>query len=455
MDQRIIDNLNSNYVFGLYIDQHLTQSDLDTIFVMAHQKKMKMQEIKIEDIIKVIAEVSEFWMNEESFLYKITLKHIDVGFSEEMKRLAIRELAKIFTYENLKKKLILELGNIDMLDQWVDIDSSIKMKIFPLGLLAHITPGNVFVSSIDSLINGILTKNINIVKTSSKVGNTFGVLWIESLKMIEKKLNLEGLISDKIALFSYKGEEFIHYLNEYVDALVVWGGLETIKYFVKNFDPTKKLITFGPKYSISVIDKDVLEDNIDSDEFYEALAWDICLWEQRACSSVQKIYIIGKLENSYLERFSKKLSDKLKNFFIERGELSFDEYTELFKYEEINIAHEVLDKGKYFDSVFWDYYIGSLTIGPLNRMVYVNNVDSIDELCSYLKKSSTILQSCSMKTNNSKNRELYINKLANCGITRFVDIGNIGFNEIFIPHEGEFILRRFSKLVSSYVKDNH
>jgi long-chain-fatty-acyl-CoA reductase len=236
---------------------------------------------------------------------------------------------------------------------------------------------------------------------------------------------------------------------------VVWGGLETIKYFVKNFDPTKKLITFGPKYSISVIDKDVLEDNIDSDEFYEALAWDICLWEQRACSSVQKIYIIGKLENSYLERFSKKLSDKLKNFFIERGELSFDEYTELFKYEEINIAHEVLDNGKYFDSVFWDYYIVSLTIGPLNRMVYVNNVDSIDELCSYLKKSSTILQSCSMKTNNSKNRELYINKLANCGITRFVDIGNIGFNEIFIPHEGEFILRRFSKLVSSYVKDNH
>ncbi|MCX7972131.1 MAG: hypothetical protein N2657_02790 [bacterium] len=440
MDQN---RYNANYIFGNIVDEILSV-DLDYIFSIARSKRKDILRIKTEDIIRVIDKVSSFWLDENNPLYPLVFEKLsNLGFSNDMLKLAIKELSRIFLYENLSRRLLIEFGSSDILDNWVG--DSIKIRAFPIGVLTHITAGNVFVSSIDSLICGLITKNINIIKTSSKVGNSFGILWIESLKIAEKNLGMEGLLSDKIVIFSYPSDNLIDYLNKYSDGVVVWGSYDTIKFFSSNFDPKKKLIIYGPKYSICVIDEDNLKENLNNQEFYDSLAWDICLWEQRACSSVQTIYIVGNPSLDYLETFCQKLSKSISEFKIPQGELSFDEYTEIFKYEDISIANTVLGKGKYFNRVYLEYLDEDFFIGPLNRFVCVKKVDNIDKLVEVLKPYSDILQSCSLKVSNS---DSYIDALSNCGITRFVKIGNIGFSEIFVPHEGEYILRRFSKIVS-------
>ncbi|MCX7758851.1 MAG: hypothetical protein N2169_04495 [bacterium] len=436
-------NYKANYVFGNIIDE-VFSDDLNYIFSLAKSKRKEMLKNSIHDIVKVIDRVSNFWLDENNQFYPLVLRNLNnLGFSQEMLKLAIRELSRIFTYETLVKRICIELGSLEILDGWKGED--IKLRAFPLGVLTHVTAGNVFVSSIDSLLCGVIAKNINIVKTSSKVGNFFGILWVESLRKIEEELGMKGIISENIVVFSYNSDDLISYLNRYSDGLVVWGSYETIKFFGSNFDPKKKLIMYGPKYSVCVLDDISLSENIDNESFYRSLAWDICLWEQRACSSVQTIYVVGNVDYDLLEVFANRLSDSVKNFEIEQGELSFDEYTEIFKYEEIALANTVLKNGKYFERVYLDYSSGGFFVGPLNRFICIKRVSNLEELIGLLLPYSEILQSCSIKV---KDIELYVNELAGCGITRFVNLGNIGFNEVFVPHEGEYILRKFCKLIS-------
>lgn len=425
---------HKHYIFGNLLDD-ITKQDIYYIFVLAKKKKYNLLDLKTEDILKIIDKVSNFWLDLNNPYYPIVFENLtNIGFSKKMIELAILELSKIFTYDNMLKRLEIELGKIQK-----------NTMVFPLGILAHITAGNVFVSAIDSLICGIITKNLNIVKSSSKVGNLFGILWLESLRKAEREMNMEGAISDNIAIFSYKSEELIEYFNNYTDGLVVWGSYNTIKYFSSNYDPRKRLIIYGPKYSISVIDSYSLTENLNNDDFYNKLAWDICLWEQRACSSVQTIYIVGKSNPSDLKIFATNLSRNIENFQIEQAELSFDEYVEIFKYEEIMMANEILGYGKYFNKVYLDYDKYDLFIGPLNRFVAIKNTNSLDELIKLISPYSDILQSCSLLV---KDKEKFVFQLAKCGITRFVEIGKIGFSEIFAPHEGEYILRKFSKFIS-------
>lgn len=438
MDQ----NYKKNYCFGLFLDE-IDKVELREIFILAKAKKKEFIKNKLDDLLKVIDEVSRLWMNDDQKIDFVFDNLKNIGFSKGMIKLAINELCRIFSYDNMVRRINKEFGDIRMLDQWIGQD--IKLRAYPIGLLTHITPGNVFVSSIDSLLCGVLTKNINIIKTSSKVGNFWGLIWVETLKEVEKKLGMEGIISDNIAIISYK-DDIIDFLNQYNDGVVVWGNYDTIKFFSSNFDPKKKLILYGPKYSICVLDSQTVEEVIDDQNFFKTLSWDVCLWEQRACSSVQTVFIVGEIQKSLLEKFAENLSVAIRNFEIEQGELSFDEYTELFKFEEISMANEALNEGKYFERVFLDYSPGFF-IGPLNRFVCVKNVYTLEMLKESLKDYSEILQSCSIRT---KNTDEFIDVLSSIGIYRFVEIGSIGFSEIEAPHEGEFILRKFSKLISRY-----
>ncbi|MEN3015551.1 MAG: acyl-CoA reductase [bacterium] len=432
----MVESINGHYVFG-QIYRDLSKEQLEMVFKEANSKKYSLIDIKVRDIMKIIDKVSNFWLSDNS-LYPTVFENLQhIGFSPEMIKLAITELCRIFTMDNLEKRITVEIGDIEVLDNWVG-----NVRLFPLGVLAHITAGNVFVSAIDSLLCGIITKNINIVKTSSKVGNFFGLLWIDTLKKAEKELQMEGLISNNIAIISASSEELIEYLNKYTDGVVVWGGYEAIKFYRTNYEPTKRLILYGPKYSIAVIDQESIYQNID--QICSSLAWDICLWEQRACSSVQTVYLLGDIDQQTAQEFCQKLSQAIQNFQIQQPELSFDEYTELFKYHEISIASQVLGKGKYLERVLLDFDKYDLFIGPLNRFVCVKVVKNLDQLKQILSKYHDILQSCSLKVKDSK---LFCKELATCGITRFVEIGKIGFSEVAAPHEGEFILRNMSKLI--------
>src|SRR5690606_2217208 len=119
-----------------------------------------------------------------------------------------------------------------------------------------VTAGNVFLSAIDSLIMGFLTKNISLLKVSSQ--NKYFPLYFA------KKLNdfdREKILSNKFAVLHWKGgdQKTESLIKTKVNAILAWGGEEMISSYQKDLPAHVKLLDFGPKISLQVISKKSLE----------------------------------------------------------------------------------------------------------------------------------------------------------------------------------------------------
>ena len=217
-------------------------------------KRRSMSQIKIDEIVTVLDAFSQNW-NPDSLIFKNALPQLvsESGFSEEETIKTLSMLPQLLKRESLEKRIKGEFTKGEVLDQFVKLPyQSAKVQAVPAGILLHVTAGNVFLSSIDSLIMGFLTKNLSVLKVSSQ--NTFFPLYFaEALKAFDKK----SILSDKFAVLHWKGgdrstETFI---KSKVNTIMAWGGEEMIASYRESLPQHVKLLDFGPKISIQLITK--------------------------------------------------------------------------------------------------------------------------------------------------------------------------------------------------------
>ena len=81
-------------------------------------------------------------------------------------------------------------------------------------------------------------------------------------------------------------------MSRAADAKIVWGGRAAIEGVRALPQPDHCVnIDFGPKYSIGVIDKGIQGDPARLDDSVAAFVRDIAIFDQRACSSPQTIFV--------------------------------------------------------------------------------------------------------------------------------------------------------------------
>ena len=188
----------------------------------------------------------------------------------------------------LENKVRTSLGSIDISDGYIfNPVHNAYFKAHPLGNLLHISPGNVFAGCIDSLINGLLSKNLNILKMAS-ADPVFPLLFAKSIQEADP----EKIISDKFVIISFRGgDKRIEYLlKEKCNGIVVWGSSEVAKYYRSTTPAKCRLIEYGPRISLAIV-TDKIKNSLNIEKFANNLVTDIVYWEQRACSSPQLLYI--------------------------------------------------------------------------------------------------------------------------------------------------------------------
>ena len=129
--------------------------------------------------------------------------------------------------ENLVKRLDVDLDAAAYLDGWVYHQRFGGFLLAqPWGVVAHVSAGNVFVGGVDSLIQGIVTKNVSLMKMSS-VDPLFPVLFARSLR----ELDAEGVVSASVALLLWPGGDAAieRVIKQGCDGVVVYGGAETVR----------------------------------------------------------------------------------------------------------------------------------------------------------------------------------------------------------------------------------
>jgi hypothetical protein len=195
---------------------------------------------------------------------------------------------------NLQKMLELNLnGNPALLDGFVPYGRDF-LAAKPQGLIAMWMAGNVATLPMFSLVPALLTKNVCLVKLAyPEPAGMDRLLAALADSHVEGLSGADLLEAAAILWFDYRRTDLNEQMSLCADAKVIWGGDAAIKAIAAL--PRREHcveITFGPKYSIGLIDRALLEEGGQRlEQSVAAFVRDVAIFDQRACSAPQTIFI--------------------------------------------------------------------------------------------------------------------------------------------------------------------
>lgn len=230
--------------------------------------------------------------------------HLLTEFPKDIADSYKEQAATLLSREHLHKKLETELG---VTEEYVTDPlkgfAQIRVKKVPLGVLFHISAGNMDFLPAYSLAEGLLTGNINILKLPSADNGL-------SLKLIMQLIEYRTELKDYIYVFDTASTDIqgMRKMAELSNAVSVWGSDMAIE-AVRGLAPTGvKIIEWGQKLGFCYISK--LNEVEDADKELDGLAKHIATTKQLLCSSCQVIYIDTEDEKelrTFAERFLPRL----------------------------------------------------------------------------------------------------------------------------------------------------
>ena len=171
------------YVYAKFLPDLII--DEKTLAAMVEEGRAHLSEfsrVPIGNIVETLGRTARLW-EEDSPYFRRALDALskEISFSPQMIRETLKMIPGLLSGECLLKRVTGEFGNPDILDRFVRRKSfDGKVRAFPIGVLFHVTAGNVFLGCIDSLLMGFLTKNVSIMKLSSR-NQSFPFIFAESI----------------------------------------------------------------------------------------------------------------------------------------------------------------------------------------------------------------------------------------------------------------------------------
>jgi phenylacetate-CoA ligase len=431
------------YWFGKFLQSHERPWEQDSEWNNLLFKRQILLKTSIVDLINLLDEFSRLWGEGGSYFedaYNHLAKSNNLSANEIYKTLSV--IPALLCKENLERRVRSEFNPVELLDKFSKTPSfNGQVRAMPLGILLHVTAGNVFLSSIDSLIMGILTKNLNIVKVSSS-NLFFPLFFVQKLNDFDK----EKIISDKISILNWTGgdQSIEKIFKKRVDGIVAWGGEEMIQSYSQDLSPEVKFLKFGPKISIQVITIEGMQKK-DLSVVAKKIVEDIIPWDQSACSSPQNLYIQEGVEiQSLLTALSSQFKVAPKTEMLD-ADVAVEIQKEFYRAK----YSELMEDGK---CIRGDNYLlhfeknKFLRPSPLNRSLIIKTFKDENDLLAHLKSFSYYLQSCSYLFGNNE-KESFLETLALAGIKRFAPLGTITMGMEGAPHDGYFVMREMTKFV--------
>lgn len=341
------------------------------------------------------------------------------------------EMAKMFSKDGLEYKCEIEFGSDYKMMS--NLNSGTKRKLVPLGILFHISAGNVDGLPAFSVVEGLLSGNINILKLPTGDNGL-------SIKLLSELIKIEPLLKEYIYVFDVPSTEVetIKKLAHMADGIVVWGGDGAVTAARSLALVNSKIIEWGHKLSfaystINASDKDLYD-----------LAKHICLTNQLLCSSCQGIYV-DTINDYELEIFSERFFEIFKNVNREIGlnDLGLRGKSTLMLYnDELENKYAKIFKDQGISVVIKND--STLELSNLFRNVWVKKLPH-SNIIKELKKHKNHLQTCGLLCNNDE-KEYLSNLLIKAGVVR-IRKGDLSIIELGEAHDGRYPLREYTKVV--------
>jgi hypothetical protein len=413
-------------------DDPYSPEELEKELTQAKKRYFLEGSVSFAEAIDVLERVGAV-MESASALRAQVLSYLDnAGFSKLDQDYLMRTVRAYLSVGNLRARWKRAFGE--------------EANIFPAGLVAHIGATNTILGGLDGLIDGIITGNFNILKLPTP-GGGFPGLFVEALYA----LDTSNVVKKNVFAFWWKGGDkaIESTLKQHVDRVVVWGGQDAVLAWKSPLATHAQVITHGPKYGIGVITKAGL-DGADLSELARSLAWDICSWDQRACNSIQGLFVESKIPKEKIDALLQVLGVELdKMALIIPPIRDADDYVEILKARELWSAEEIIRgslaqiRGESWTINLWRRWSSGLIPSCLYRYLQVMPFEDFDHLAHGLWQERILLQTLGHCASPSELPSLR-GKMGKIGISRICPLGRMPSPVGTEPHDGNFDLRLLS-----------
>ena len=321
-----------------------------------------------------------------------------------------------------------------------DIQQPVKQAWYPLGVLLHIAAGNIDALPVFSVIEGLLSGNINILKLP---GSDDGL----SIKLLIELIEIEPRLIDYIYVFDYPSEriDLIEKMAECADAVVIWGGEAAVAAVRKLVKPNVKLIEWGHKVSFAYVSGNVLIDNPETDAALKGIAYNMCDTEQLFCNACQGIYVdtedfeavisFAKRFSGILQKCSDEMQRNLSPFTIAQKTLEIE--TELLENKLVFKSASTSVIARKNPDLELSYMFRNCWVKPLPRT----------KLFHTLRPNKNYLQTAALLCDEEARLTLE-NLMFRAGLVTITDGAHMSKGYCGMPHDGEMPLRRYMKKVT-------
>ncbi|MDO8804043.1 MAG: acyl-CoA reductase, partial [Elusimicrobiota bacterium] len=437
--------IHNTYLFGHASDKTAwTPAALDAMGRKAQAARALMRGASREYIVETLAKSGRFFGRGGKYR-KAALAHLKehITFSGPVIEKSLDVIPEILDRQELNRRLQMELFIPYALEAPVERRGYEGLiRAMPKGVVLHVGAGNVFLGILDSMVMGFLTKNVNIVKLSSS-GSNFINLFMEALREADGK----GLLSRSAAVLRWKGgsRELEEAALRNVNAVFVWGGYDAVQSYRKIAPIDVRVEGFGPKTSVGVVFESCV-DNEGMKEVARRAALDASLWDQAACSSLHTLYFIAPAarHKALAASFLKEASEQFSKLAVELplGRMSPDELVETTRARELARVDAALGAGAFESSaprLDWTVIYETdpvYRVSPLNRVLYVKTVNSLEEVRDRLLPLRGYIQTVGV--GGSIERKKVMETLGPAGIARVVKLGKMLTGATGSPHDGVF-----------------
>ncbi|QWF84668.1 acyl-CoA reductase [Amycolatopsis sp. CA-230715] len=360
------------------------------------------------------------------------------------------DLLKAFDRGELERKIMRELGGVDpaRLARF-DFTRTIFEAWVPVGLLAHVASGNAPAVGALSAIEGLLSGNLNVLKTSG------GELFTADVLAALAEKDPSGAIAERIIVLHFPSSrtDWLRRMCAPADAVAVWGGEEALSGVAEHVRPGARLVDWGPKLSFAYLTSDAWT----SREVLHGVAADICRLDQQACSSPQVIYLDTADETqvfAFAERFAGVLAEVVP--LGDRREPSAAEWAEITNTTVVARLEEHLGLTKVLAAEDGGWRViadtrAALRASPLHRTVWVKPLPR-NELTTTLRPMRRYLQTVGIGADR-RDTAVLARLMVGTGAQRVTVPGAMLSGYAGEPHDGVYALQRYSRRVDVQLDD--
>lgn len=308
------------------------------------------------------------------------------------------------------------------------------------GLVFHIAPGNVALSFAYSLITGLLTGNVNIIRLPSRKFEQSNIF----CEILTKILKDKPEIAKRICMIKYPHDkEITDLISSKCQTRIIWGGDNTINNIRQSILPPRATeITFANRFSICLINADKYLSEYNPKKTAHDFYIDTYLTDQNACSSPRIICWYGKNIKEAKKIFWNALYNEISEYYI----------------AEVTTVNKLLTYCKYASeneckmTTEQDYRIMRIQIDKLDKSV-LENIGNSGYFYEYdMSDINEILPICTLELQTlsylgfepNKLQELILSN-APKGVDRIVPVGHtMDFNFIW---DGRDIINEMTRKI--------